>query len=317
MFSTWKSRGVTMLNGVPDGNDPAAWTTAAKAAGFKYMREPLASASSDVGDTSLLAWSQPDEPDGIYSQVPYTTIQATYANWKSIDPSRAVSINFVGALNQYDLKTGESGTAWYQKYCAGADWLSADTYPLNNGGSISDVGVMLDKLRSFDATKPRFAFIESGDYDTTNGTTPPTADQFRGEVWEAVVHGARGISYFSVRVSGGFLWDMTPADVAQEMTKQDATLTALGPVLQGAINPAGVSASAASPLEVAWRVASSGGKYVIVLNQSAMARTGTVTVSGSSATSASVYGESRTVPVTSGAITDSFGAYAVHIYQMP
>jgi hypothetical protein len=36
-----------------------------------------------------------------------------------------------------------------------------------------------------------------------------------------------------------------------------------------------------------------------------------------SATSATVYGENRTVQISNDTITDNFGPYAVHIYQVP
>ena len=36
-----------------------------------------------------------------------------------------------------------------------------------------------------------------------------------------------------------------------------------------------------------------------------------------SAASATVYGENRTVPISGSTITDNFGPYAVHIYQVP
>ena len=42
----------------------------------------------------------------------------------------------------------------------------------------------------------------------------------------------------------------------------------------------------------------------------------TITVGGSSATTAMVHGESRSVTITEGAIKDSFAGYAVHIYEL-
>jgi len=51
---------------------------------------------------------------------------------------------------------------------------------------------------------------------------------------------------------------------------------------------------------------------------SASALSTTITVSGlSGSATATVYGESRTVPVTSGVLTDSFSPWAVHIYEIP
>jgi hypothetical protein len=89
----------------------------------------------------------------------------------------------------------------------------------------------------------------------------------------------------------------------------------LAPVLQGDINPTTVSATVPAPLQAGWRDAPSG-KYFFVINtkqptltNAAIALTGVGT-----ATSASVFGESRTVPLANGQLTDTFGAFAVHVY---
>jgi hypothetical protein len=289
------------------------------------MRTPRSPATADIGSSRLLAWTQPDEPDGIYSQVPYQTIQQQYNTWKSVDPSRKVLINFVGAtcsglggmFCQYDTRTNESGVTWYRKYAAGADWLSADTYPVNNGGSLTDIRNEVKALKQIDSNKPSFVYIESGDYNTSDSHPGPSADQFRGEVWSAIINGVRGIFYFTARVTPSFQFDVTSPAVATEMTKQHATITQLSQVLQGTINPSSIGATVPSPLEVGWRNAPSG-KYFMVLNLSASTLSGQVTsLTGTGlASSATVYGENRNVSISGGKITDNFGPYAVHIYQV-
>jgi hypothetical protein len=318
-FALWKSRGINTLVDVPSGNSEPAWDAAAIQDGLYEIRAPASSPASDASDKNLLAWAQPDEPDGIDSQVPYSTIQSTYATWKAIDPSMNVYINFVGDLNQYDLTTNESGIAWYQKYAAGADWISADKYPVNEGegNNIGIIGTTVDTLHEIAGTKPVFAFIESGNYNTTDGYPTITAPQFNGEVWDAIIHGVRGIWYFPEQITPSFAYDVTPAAVATQMTSDDATITALSSVLQGTINPTSIGATVSSPLQVAWRSAS-GQDYFFVLNVSASTENNqTINLSGiGSATSATVYGENRTVPITNDTITDSFAPYAVHIYEV-
>jgi hypothetical protein len=74
---------------------------------------------------------------------------------------------------------------------------------------------------------------------------------------------------------------------------------------------------APSPLQVTWR-RSSGHSYFFVLNLSPTASHQIIALSGvGSATSATVYGENRTVQISGGTISDNFGPYAVHIYQVP
>lgn len=316
-FAKWKGRNVNTMVGVTQ--DFETWNAEANRLGLHMIRKPRPNPADDSKESLLLAWAHDDEPDGIFSQVPYTQIQTRYDNWKRVDATRNVFINFVGDLNQYDLVTGESGDAWYKKYVAGADWISADSYPVNNRQNISKLGVTVDHLKSLAGSKPVFAFIETADIDPTKDGPGPTPDELRAEIWEVIIHGVRGIFYFPEQVGNGipFLYDNTPADVAAEMTKQNATITQLAGVLQGAINPSSVNATVLAPLEVAWRSDPSG-KYFFVLNLSNTTRNSqTITLSGiGAATVATVYGENRSTPISGGKISDNFGPYAVHIYQV-
>jgi len=132
------------------------------------------------------------------------------------------------------------------------------------------------------------------------------------------VHGARGLWFFPEQISPTFVFDATPANVAAEMTTQNATITALASVLQGVLNPPGLSASVAAPLDAGWRSASSGSYFIVVNlsgnthNASSIALTGI-----GAAVSATVYGEARSVPISGNAISDDFAPYAVHIYVLP
>ena len=316
-FAKWKGRNVNTVVGVTQ--DFEEWNAEANLQGLRMVRDSRPNPADDANEPLLLAWAQDDEPDGIFSQVPYAQIQARYAAWKSANPGRNVFINFVGDLNQYDLDTGESGDPWYAKYVAGADWISADTYPVNRDRSLSTVGEMVDHLRALAGGKPVFAFIESSDIDPTRDGPGPTPDQLRAEIWLAIIHGVRGIWYFPEQVGNGipFYYDTTPPDVVDEMTLQNAVITQLAAVLQGPINPSSVGATVSAPLEAAWRKAPSG-KYFFVLNLSDAARNGeTITLTGiGAATTAAVHGENRTVAISGAAITDDFGPYAVHIYRV-
>jgi hypothetical protein len=302
---------------VPDGNSEKAWNKAAIRAGLYEIRAPAGHPASDVADRNLLAWALPDEPDDVTSQVPYGKIQRTYRAWKRIDPRVPVYINFNGQFNQHDVTTNASGPAWYHQYVKGANWITADLYPVNSGEG-NDLGVIgqeVTELRRLAGGKPVFVFIESGAFAVGNPVITP--DQLRGEVWEAIIHGARGIFYFPVQVTPDFKYDVTPPAVAAEMTRQDATITKLASVLQGAINPRPLGAAAPPPLQVAWR-SSAGHSYFFVLNLSPRAVDHqTIALTGiGSATSATVYGEGRTVKISSNTMTDSFGPYAIHIYQV-
>lgn len=325
-FTKWKSRGVNTVVGVPWGTKEADWTAQARTQNMRMIRPPISSPSADITESRFLAWAQPDEPDGTTNQVPYATIQSQYNKWKRIDPNRLVYINLIGDLNQYDTgpsqckagyqPTCQSGRTFYQKHIAGADWISGDIYPVNRGLSLSSVSEMVDKLRAWSGTKPVFAFIESADYDTTDATAAITPGQLRAEIWAAIIHGVRGIWYFPERLSSSFVFDATPSNIVTEMTNQNNIVTSLTSVLQGPINPGGISATVASPLETAWRSDTSG-NYFFVLNMSnSSLNAQSITLSGVTATTATVYQENRTIPISGGTITDNFGPYAVHIYRV-
>lgn len=316
-YALWQSRGANTMVGI--GFDLEGSIAQANALGLHMIREPRPNPADDANETLLLAWAQPDEPDGIYSQIPYADIQAQYATWKSVAPDRPVFINFVGDLNQYDLVSSESGDAWYMKYVQGADWICADKYPVNGGvANLAVMGSTMDHLQLLAGSKPIFAFIESSDIDTTDGHAGPDPGQLRAQMWEVIIHGARGIWFFPEQITPSFLFDATPANVAAEITTQDATIAAVASVLQGEVNPAGISATVASPLDAGWRSATSG-SYFIVVNLSAAARNAqAIALSGSgAAASASVFGEGRSVPIAAGAMHDDFAPYAVHIYVVP
>jgi hypothetical protein len=150
------------------------------------------------------------------------------------------------------------------------------------------------------------------------GSPTPTAAQVRAQVWDAVVHGARGIIYFPQQLSeiNGFEYDATPADVAAEMTRVNAQLTSIGAALETPIDPPTGGATVAGPLEATWRTYRRRNYYVVFNNSSRSVRR-QVTLGGTGGVSAAaVVGEGRNVTVKGGAFTDTFGAYQAHVYVL-
>ena len=124
-----------------------------------------------------------------------------------------------------------------------ADIVSSDFYPVsvwnrpewidfskpldpkdnyNATGKRLNPGTAIDVLRPWAGGKQQMAYIETswqGPFPTAAavGVTP---SQLRGEVWDAIIHGAKGITYFPQQVAGGNITDATPANVAAEITRQ-------------------------------------------------------------------------------------------------
>lgn len=327
-MSKWKGRGInTMFQWEPQHNaqgqptvSMADWSKAAADLSLYYCRLPSDNPANDLSEKYLMAWTQYDEPD--IHATPVTQIIDTYQNLKAIGPSKPVWVNFAG---DHITPTGANYTTWAKT----GDWLSADWYPFNRGyyndtnktNNINFIGKQTDVLRQQGGPgKKLFAVIESS-WQKLPGSVPgraPTTDEFRGMIWEAIVHGATGILYFPQQIGGGFQYDATPANLVTEMTNQNARIKGLGAVLNSTWNPAGRTFTGSDPdLEATWRLTEQG-DYFFVLNQSEFdANSATITLGGVSPSFATleVVGENRTVPFVNGQVIDSFTPYAVHIYR--
>jgi hypothetical protein len=267
--------------------------------------------------------------------------EANFASWRSIDPSRKILVNisgvdvwansawgFCNGPGDPEPEPGEhvpypQASNCYPRIVASADWISEDMYPAT--GWMPDelrddrpsIGVVLDRIAEW-TDKPRLAVIETSDqnlpgFDELPGATP---GQYRAEVWDAIIHGARGIIYFPFDV-GAATWsyDTTPGDVIGKMTVQNAIIGQLAPTLQGEINPAGLGVQVAAPLEAGWRTTAAEAYFFVLNFSDARVANAAVTLSGvADATTAEVLDESRSVELERGALTDGFGPHELHIH---
>jgi hypothetical protein len=337
-FQTWKSRGVNTMVAEAGAADVSTiiqqWNDKARQMGLKMIRRPLPVPANDIGNTDLLAWMQDDEPDASgQGYVNSAGCTSKYNAWKAVDPTRPVYINFGGG----DVTTALDGpapswcpspyvncvlTSTYQLLISAADWISNDLYPVTGyvptgltRADLTIIGKPMDRLATW-TSKPLFNYIETSSQKYIANTRGVTPDELRVEIWISIIHGVRGYVFFPQVVGGTATTnDGTPADVAAEMTRVNALVTQIAPVLQGKINPPEIGATPPSPLQAGWRNYPDG-MYFIVVNPIATPTTASaITLTGvGSATSATVLNENRTVPITGGAISDSFGAFAVHIY---
>jgi hypothetical protein len=322
LFSTWKGRGINTMIRVPAGTDIEAWTRTANALGLKMIRGPRSNPAVDDAEPGLLAFAGPDEPE----LAPTVDVNAQYSSLKASAPSKPYMLNLAGQSVLYETgprdalacngpgdSTGD--TDCITRYIRAMDWVSSDIYPVNSDLPIETVGSTLDRLRRWSARRPQFAYIEASDYDNDDRSVSP--DEFRAEIWDAVIHGARGISYFVVDAEQPTVRpDAVPADIVAEMQAQNARLTQLASVLQSPINPPAVGVKARGPVEYTWRQLGSS-TYVIALNRSPRpVGDAAIKVLGRTLPAAiGVWGESRAVPAVANSFTDSFGPYEVHVYQ--
>lgn len=371
-FAKWASRGVNTMVWSPPDQIPA-FDAAAQQNGLRTIRLPQGDGAADVGNASLLAWAQPDEPDGKMYSYPFSQLASTYAALKKLSPSTPVYLNFAGenVNSHFCYVDGPVQAAWPNcyngvtedgvvpedptvHYMTTGDVLAMDIYPFNSFDGtmmpmpISILGQTLDTMARLQHDEgldaPQLAFIESSNQAGQSWARAPTADELRGEIWEAIAHGARGVVFFPNVVPNtspvspgstqtvaayamandpqqpcapGDYNDGTPCAVAGEMKTQAALLTSLAGVLQGPIDPAPASVQATAPFEVTWRV-EPGETYVFVLNLSSQASGAlSLPIAGlGGAKSATVENQGgRAATLAGGVLSDTpFGAYEVRVY---
>jgi hypothetical protein len=334
-FDKWKGRGVNTMfqyeaarnaQGVPTVSIQK-WSSEAAGKGLYYVREPSANPADDLSEKNLIAWAQKDEPDLInHDPHPPRNIDI-YQNWKAIAPSKPVWINFAGPSITV-------GGADYTQWVKAGDWVASDWYPINwaRYNNIGFTGQAIDKLRADSKGVPKkyMAYIETSWQRLAKSERGPTADEFRGSVWHAVMHGANAIIYFPQvvpdrSIGGSFSYDGTPPEVEAEMKKVNGQLTSMGRVLNAPRDPSArrIAPSVANAaIEATWRVMQEG-DYFLVLNQSRNTLTNiqlTLTGLPDTVTSLAVLGETengqqRFETLVNSRITDTFLPFQVHIYK--
>ena len=322
-FSDWKARGVNTMVGFESYGDATTleqWTQVANDRGLKYMREPLANPALDKTDPNLLSWLYPvDEPDLTDLATAQPPAQAEFNLLRSIDPTRPIATTYAGGY-VLDWLKGVRDQNYYETMTQYTDWVMPCIYPVtgwNQPENISGVGKLVDRVTQWFPGKRNIAYIETSNQNLPwvgpqeRGVTP---DEFRGEVWDAVIHGATGIVYFPHSLTP-FNYDATPANVVAEMTVQNARLSSYGATLLSAQNPAGTSISNNGTIETSWRIFN-GKKYYFTLNLSgnAVNNVSLATTGLTPSTTLAVDGESRNVTLQNGSIVDSFKPYEMHVY---
>lgn len=184
-------------------------------------------------------------------------------------------------------------------------------------------GKVLDRMRKLDGLdsqrQPIWAFVEDGHPFSENYAPTITGDQAAGAVMNSIIHDARGVIYFNHNFGGGcisqhVLRDCGAKTVRPKITETNSRITALAPVLNTQSYQWTFNASLDTMLKA------HGGSFYVFAMPGPTGGTGTQTLTlpkGVSGARAEVMFENRTVPVTNGAVTDSFAQeYSYHIYKI-
>jgi hypothetical protein len=273
-------------------------------------------------DDVIKAWTQADEPDnaqrarnGYGPCVKPIVIRRRYLAMKKADPTRPVYLNFgrgVAATWWRGRGVCRGRTAMYRRYSKGADILSFDVYPVNEGLPLAYVARGVHNLSRWGGGKPVYAFIETTSIDGRKG---PSTMETKAETWMAIIHGATGIEYFChvfrpTFVEAGCLAPHT----ASALKTQDEQIQRLAPVLNSP-SVLGTRISASRRVDQMTKLYE-GATYVFAVNTTPRQTSAKFAVAGSPTGTATAIGERRRIPVGVGVFTDTFGPYATHLYRI-
>jgi hypothetical protein len=145
---------------------------------------------------SLLAWYLVDEPEG-HNDTPQA-LKQSYDHLKAKDPNHPIGVcNFLFEA--------------LAKFKEGCDFTMTDVYPIlaNRDGIIGNVGVFNDEARRVHGPNwPHWSYIQIfGGPDTDGGKwSQPLPHEVRCMAFDALVHRATGILYFSYWPKAPLTW---------------------------------------------------------------------------------------------------------------
>ena len=283
----------------------------------------------------IRAWMQDDEPDNAQPGspgggppwlpcIPAAEVARRTAELKARDPSRPVAINFgrgVADVGWPGRGTCTGDTGYYDKAIVGADILAFDFYPVANEspskkGKLEYVAMGVNNLLRW--AKPDqavWAVIETSALDPARPVKPA---EVRSEVWMALIHGAKGITYFAHEFAPKFREDgvFNHPEVVEELGRINRTIKTLAPVLNtpGAGYPVAVFPPAR--IDTMTRIRD-GVFYLFAIEMEGRAATARLAIDGISDGDGTVLNEDRAVAIRQGFLQDEFAPYGVHIYKVP
>jgi len=244
----------------------------------------------------LIGQFQPDEPEG-HGLTALPTLPSSKLSGR---------VTFLTLTDHFSVRSAPlpNGETVYRQLFAKAEMIGFDSYPLQVRCS-GDFTLVYDLQHELAALtgKPTYQWIETGRMGTCGHNLDPTAATVRAEAWLAIAGGARGIGYFP---------DFWPPDIAAAISETNHTIAGLARALLAPEALVSVAPDG-TPVKAGARLLN-GAYYVVAANPSYTPASATFTVPGVADGLVRVYGEGRTLPVSSGQFTDSFAGLGAHIY---
>ena len=307
-------------------------------AGIKLICGQNRQALDFLDRPTIVGWMHGDEPDNAQSlgvgkgygpPILPSKIVEDYEKIRQTDPSRPVLLNLgqgVAWDGYYGRGVRTNHPEDYREYARGSDIVSFDIYPAVHenkavAGNLWYVPRGVQRLRQWtDHRKPVWSCIETT--RISNVDHKPTPRQVRTEVWMALIHGARGLVYFSHQFKPKFIEAGLLADpeMTAEVKAINQQIQALAPVLNSpeVEQNAAVVKSSNPEVPVAWMVKRHAGQtWLFTVAMRDGATDAEIEIPGMlNSTTVTVLGEDRKIRLTNGKFKEHFQPYEVHLYRI-
>jgi hypothetical protein len=219
-------------------------------------------------------------------------------------------------------------------YRSVSDGLGVDVYPVTSENArpdLHEVGVWTRAIAGisrdhFVWTTLQICSVDS--YDRTTGAyVLPSALQERYMLYDAIINGARGVSFFGGqnprcwnRVDRSYGWNWTFwNNVLETLIAQVGAHSALAPALADVGSTAVLETSDPGTEAISRVAVTPTGRQLWVIAARSSPGVGRVAIRGlpASAESAAVYVERRRVALSRGTLRDVFRRWQVHVYRVP
>jgi hypothetical protein len=284
-----------MGNGCGAGADLATWVSG-RAFVLANAQSPAAARAGTVG-THL-----PDEWD---THLPgdLTTADAL----RMVPEIPGSGPRFLTLTNHFYSRASPlpQGKGMYPALAASADVLGFDLYPLQNWCRFDSFGDVFDSqldLVALGRGRPTFQWIEARRMDCMGDQLDPTAETVRAEAWLSIAGGAHAIGYFPNN------WSL---EVGAEIARTNHEIQGLVPAL---VEPAIAASVPPGSYVKAGAREHNGAVYVIAVNASRSAATGSINVPALGNRVLRSLDGQHTLTANGGSFTDSFGPLEARVY---
>jgi hypothetical protein len=274
-------------------------------------------------------WKGADEPwSGGFSA---SQVQYSYNTVKGLDPNHQYVLI---QAPKPKLSTGypdSTAVATLSPYDAATDIQGVDIYPVAFGVTNPDlhqVGAWTSTASHTVANASVIMALQicsSGSVGPAGAFVMPSALQERFMIYDAIINGARGLSFFGGNATTCFSgsdaahgWNWTFwYSTLKSLIEEIGPSSALYPALLVPGTGLGLTVSGDSTTTVLSRQVGTSDIWVIATRRGASPATATVTVAGlpTTITTGTVYTENRNVTVTNGRFSDTLVQWGVHVYH--